>query len=59
MVYRHEEKDEVIKGYRVDDEPICPACVEEEELEEVTKADVLTEDDLEDETFCARCERRL
>ena len=27
MAYRYEEKDEVIKGYRVDDETICPACI--------------------------------
>ena len=59
VVYRHEEKDEVIKGYRVDDETICPACTEEEELEEITKGDVLTENDLEEESYCARCKRRL
>jgi len=59
MVCRREEMDEVIKGYRVDDETICPACMEEEELEEITKGDVLTDDDLEEETFCARCKQRL
>ena len=59
MAYRHEEKDEVIKGYRVNDETICPGCMEEEELEEITKGDVLTENDLEEETFCARCKQRL
>ena len=59
MAYRHEEKDEVIKGYLVDDETICPACMEEEEVEEMSKGDVLTEDDLEEETFCARCKQRL
>ena len=48
----------MIKGYRVEDEPICPACMEGEE-EEVTKGDVLTEDDLEEETFCAWCKQRL
>ncbi len=59
MAYRHEEKDEVIKGYRVGGETICPACTEEEELEEITKGDVLTENDLEEESFCGRCKRRL
>ena len=59
MAYRREERDEEIKGYRVDDETICPACTEEEELEEVTKGDVLTENDLEEESFCAWCKRRL
>jgi hypothetical protein len=41
MAYRHEEKDEVIRGYLADDDPIYPACMEEE-LEEATKGDVLT-----------------
>ena len=59
MAYRHEEKDEVIRGYRVGNETICPACMEEEELEKITKGDVLTQDDLEEETFCARCKQRL
>ena len=60
MAYRHEEKDEVIKEYLVDGETICPACIEEEELEEITKGDVLTENDLEEEPFfCARCKKRL
>ncbi len=58
MAYRREERDEEIKGYRVDVETICPACTEEE-LEEITKGDVLTEDDLEKETFYARCKQRL
>jgi len=47
------------RGYLVDAEIICPSCLEEEELEEVTKGNVLTEDDLEKETFCARCKQRL
>ena len=59
MAYRREERDEEIKGYRVDDETLCPACTEEEELEEIAKGDVLTENDLEEETFCARCKQRL
>ena len=59
MAYKREEKDDVIKGYRVDGETICPACMEEEELEEITKGDALTEDDLEEESFCARCMQRL
>ncbi len=46
MAYRREEKDEVIKGYRVDGEAISLACTEEEELEEITKGDVLTENGL-------------
>jgi len=48
----------VIKGYRVDGEPICTACTEEE-LEEITKGDVLIENDLEEASFCARCKQRL
>ena len=48
----------MIKGYRVDDETICPACMEEE-LEDMTKGDVLTENDLEEESFCARYKQRL
>jgi len=59
MPYRREDKDEVIKGYVVDGETICPACMEEEELEEMTKEDVLTEDELKEESFCARCKQRL
>jgi hypothetical protein len=59
MPYMREETDEVIKGYRADAETICPACSEEEELEEMTKGDVLTENDLEEESFCARCKQRL
>ena len=58
MACRHEEKGEVIRGYRVDGETICPACTEEE-LEEITKGDVLTENDLEEESFCTPCKRRL
>lgn len=58
MAYQHEEKDEVIKGYRVDHETICPGCLEEE-LEEMTRGDVLTEDDLEEELFWTRCHQRL
>jgi len=27
MAYQREEKDEVIKGYLVDDETICPASI--------------------------------
>ena len=42
---KREEKDDVIKGYRVDSETICPACREEEELDEITKGDVLTGND--------------
>jgi len=49
----------MIKGYSVNDEIVCPVCMEEEELEEMTKGDVLTEDDLEGETSCARCRQRL
>jgi len=59
MAYRHKEKGEVIKGYSVNDEMVCPVCMEEEELEEMTRGDVLTEDDLEEETSCARCRQRL
>ena len=56
---QREDKDEEIRGYVVDGETICPACMEEEELEEMTKENVLTEDDLEEETVCARCKQRL
>lgn len=59
MPSQREDKDEEIRGYVVDGETICPACMEEEELEEMTKENVLTEDDLEEETFCARCKQRL
>ena len=59
MPDRREEKDEVIREYRADGETICPACMEEEELEEMTKEDVLTENDVEGDTFCARCKQRL
>jgi hypothetical protein len=59
MPSRREDKDEEIRGYVVDGETICPACMEEEELEEMTKGDVLTENDLEEESFCPRCKQRL
>ena len=59
MPYSREDKDEKIRGYVVDGETICPACTEEEELEEVTKENVLVEDNLKEETFCARCKQRL
>ena len=59
MSSRREDKDEEIRGYVVDGETICPACTEEEELEEMTKTDALSDDDLAGETFCARCKQRL
>ena len=59
MPYRREDKEEEIRGYVVDGETICPACTEEEELEEMTKEDVLTEDDLKEKPFCARCKQGL
>ena len=59
MPYRRGDTDEEIRGYRMDSETICPACLEEEEFEEITKGVVLTEDDLEEETFCARCKQLL
>jgi hypothetical protein len=57
MPYQRDE--EGVRGFRIEDEIVCPNCIEEEEIEEMTKGNLLTEDDLEDEIFCDRCNRKL
>lgn len=57
MPYQRDE--EGVRGFRIEDEIVCPNCIEEEEIEEMTKGNLLTEDDLEDEIFCDRCRRKL
>ena len=57
MPYQRDE--EGVRGFRIEDEIVCPDCIEEEEIEEITKSDLLTEDDLEGEISCDRCRRKL
>jgi hypothetical protein len=58
-VMPYQRHDEEVRGFRIEDEIVCPDCIEEEEIEEMTKGNLLTEDDLEDESFCDRCKRKL
>ena len=55
----YQRYEEGVRGFRIEDEIVCPDCIEEEEIEEITKSDLLTEDDLEDETLCDRYRRKL
>ena len=32
-----------VKGFRIEGEIVCPDCIEEEEIEEMTKSNLLTE----------------
>ena len=50
---------EEVRGFRIEDEIVCPDCIEEEEIEEMTESNLLTEDDLEGEISCDRCRRKL
>ena len=40
MPYQRDE--EGVRGFRIEDEIVCPDCIEEEEIEEITKSDLLT-----------------
>ena len=54
----YQRDDQEVRGFRIEDEIVCPDCIEEE-IEEMTESNLLTEDDLEDEIFCDRCRRKL
>ena len=41
MPYQRDEEGGM--GFRIEDEIVCPDCIEEEELEEMTKSNLLTE----------------
>ncbi len=48
------------RGFWVEGELVCPDCIEDEELEEITAMDVLKErKEKQTEYFCSRCQRRL
>jgi len=54
-----EHKD--IRGYDVGEELVCPACMKDIELTEITEASTLCEDDLDNDTdyYCDRCKKRI
>lgn len=53
---------ENIKGFMFDGKYICPACIDDEEIDDVATMQIVTRDELEkkDRTiYCDRCEARL
>ena len=58
MGYRRDDKG--IRGFGIVGELVCPDCIEDEELEERTERDILTENTIgQKEYLCVRCKRKL
>ena len=56
----YQQDDKGIRGFGIEGELVCPDCIEDEELEEMTERDILTENAIgQKEYFCVRCKRKL
>ena len=58
MEYRRD--DERVRAFHVEDEIVCRDCIEDEELAEMNKSNILTDYEIGKMRYlCARCNREL
>ncbi len=51
-----------ISGYRIGEEIVCPACIENEDQEHLKKGQIITDQEIQSADlryFCDRCEEEL